>query len=150
MARASVWGVTPREHIASECARLGKDTVVANCLAILDGAIDPAPEVLRSVAGPGAEKYFDGAEHEDTYWFRVWALRGLLWAWDARASDHVCAALRDEHWRVREMAVKVVARHLVADATPAVAVLRDDPVPRVQAAAERALFRLSTADGGGS
>ena len=26
------------------------------------------------------------AGHEDTYWLRVWALRGLLWSWEDRAS----------------------------------------------------------------
>lgn len=145
MARASMWGITPREHIEAECSRLGKETFVANCIALLEGETDPAPEVLRSLAGPGAEKYFDGGEHGDTYWFRVWALRGLLWAWDADAGDQVGAALRDEHWRVREMAAKVVARHLLGEATAVVAELRDDPVPRVRAAAERALVRLSAA-----
>jgi hypothetical protein len=44
------------------------------------------------------------------------------------------------------MAAKVVARHLVGEATATVAELRDDPVPRVRKAAERALVRLSRAD----
>lgn len=144
MARRSTWGITPRESIEAECARRGKDAVVADCVALLQGEEDP--ELLRSLAGPGAEKFFDGGEHDDTYWFRVWALRGLLWAWDPRATDCVCAAFEDEAWRVREMAAKVVARHLVGEATEGVAGLRDDPVPRVRAAAERALVRLSDAD----
>ena len=144
MARRSTWGITPRESIAAECARRGKDAVVADCIALLQGEEDP--ELLRSLAGPGAEKFFDGGEHHDTYWFRVWALRGLLWAWDARAADCVCSAFDDEAWRVREMAAKVAARHLVGEATAGVARLRDDPVPRVRTAAERALVRLSDAD----
>jgi hypothetical protein len=43
------------------------------------------------------------------------------------------------------MAVKVVARHVLGDALPAVAELRDDPVPRVRAAAGRAVAVLSRA-----
>jgi hypothetical protein len=44
------------------------------------------------------------------------------------------------------MAAKVVAKHLVGEASSAVAELRDDPVPSVRRAAERALIRLSDAD----
>lgn len=76
-------------------------------------------------------------------------LRGLLWSWDPRAAGTVCAAMADEHWRVREMAAKVAAkvaaRHLVDEAETALADLRDDSVPRVRAAAERALVRLARA-----
>jgi hypothetical protein len=136
--------VTPRQRVEAECARRGKAAVVADCIAVLRGATDP--DLLVSLAGAGAEKFFDGREHHDTYWFRVWALRGLLWAWDARATDVVCASLRDEAWRVREMAAKVVARHLVGDCMPAVATLQHDPVPRVRAAASRALVRLTAAE----
>jgi HEAT repeat protein len=143
VARNSVSGVTPRQRIEAECARRGKDAVLADCIALLRGATDL--ELLTSLAGAGADKYFDGAEHHDTYWFRVWALRGLLWSWDASAGECVCAALTDESWRVREMAAKVIAKHLVGEAGSAVAELRDDPVPRVRQAAERALTRLTKA-----
>ncbi len=143
MAGRSIAGMTPRERVAAECARRGKDAVVADCLAVLRGATDPT--LVSSLAGPGANKYFDGAEHSDTYWFRVWALRALLWSWDARAIGCVCDALTDGSWRVREMAAKVAARHLVGDATPALAGLRDDPVPRVRNAAQRALMRIGAA-----
>ncbi len=143
MPRRAIAGITPRERIEAECARRGKDAVVADCIALLRGAIDP--HLTRSLAGPGADKYFDGAEHHDTYWFRVWALRGLLWAWDPSAGEVVCGALGDESWRVREMAAKVVARHLVSAAFAAVAERRDDPVPRVRSAAQRALDRLTSA-----
>jgi hypothetical protein len=53
--------------------------------------------------------------------------------------------LTDDSWRVREMSARVVAKHLVSAATAVVAELRDDPVPRVRYAAERALIRLGTA-----
>ena len=137
-------GLSPRERIRAECARRGKDAVLQDCLALLDGSTDP--ELTRSLVGRGAAKYFDGQQHDDTYWFRVWALRGLLWSWDDRATGRVVRALDDEAWRVREMAAKVVARHLVGEATTSVAARRDDPVPRVRRAAERALVRLTEAD----
>ena len=79
------------------------------------------------------------------YWLRVWGARGLLWAWDEIAVASVTAALRDDHWRVREMACKVIARHQVGDALPVVAELRDDPVPRVREAAARAVVLLTAA-----
>ena len=137
-------GPSPREHVRAECDRRGADAVLADCLALLDGDLDA--ERARSLTPRGADKYLDGREHEDTYWFRVWALRGLLWSWDVRAAPAVCRALDDEAWRVREMAAKVAARHLVGDATEALATRLDDPVPRVRAAAHRALVRLSAAD----
>jgi hypothetical protein len=39
-----------------------------------------------------------------------------LWAWDDVALPAVKSALNDEAWRVREMALKVVARHKLDDA----------------------------------
>ena len=117
--------------------------MVADCLAVLAGDTNPA--LVRPLAGHSADKYVDGKVHDDTYWFRVWALRALLWEWDATATASVCAALGDESWRVREMAAKVVARHLVGEALAIVADLRTDPVFRVRAAADRALIRLTDA-----
>jgi HEAT repeat protein len=67
----------------------------------------------------------------------------LLWVWDSSATPSIVEALADEAWRVREMAAKVVARHLVDDALPGLTALDNDPVPRVRAAASRALRRLT-------
>lgn len=75
----------------------------------------------------------------------MWAARGLLWAWEDDAFPEIVAALSDEAWRVREMAVKVVARHQLGEAISGVAALRDDPVQRVANAASRALVRLTAA-----
>jgi HEAT repeat protein len=78
------------------------------------------------------------------YWLRVWAARGLLWAWDDSALPAVLRALDDEAWRVREMAVKVLARNAMGEAVGPVSRLRADPSARVRAAADRALVRLTT------
>ena len=82
---------------------------------------------------------------DEMLWLRVWATRGLLWAWDGRAVDSLRGALLDDAWRVREMAAKVVARHLVGDLLTNVATLRGDPVARVRHAAERAVTRRAVA-----
>ncbi|HWL38430.1 MAG TPA: hypothetical protein VNQ77_19745 [Frankiaceae bacterium] len=101
---------------------------------MLSGAV-PEPwllDALRGHAGEGAP-----------YWRRVWAMRGLLWAYEPSASAAVIAGLSDEAWRVREMAAKVVARHLVGEAFEEVVRRQGDEVPRVRAAASRAVMRLT-------
>jgi hypothetical protein len=135
---------SPRESMQAECRRLGRDAAVAECVRLVRGE-DVGPEFLWGLVGQAAAKYFDGREHHDTYWLRVWGMRGLLWVWDDGALEAVLTGLDDEHWRVREMAAKVVARNLVGDALPAVAALRDDPVPRVRTAAARAVAALTGA-----
>jgi hypothetical protein len=116
--------------------------VVSGCAALLDGR-DTDPDLVVALGGPGAMRVISGENKQ--YWLRVWGARGLLWAWDEIAVASVNAALRDDHWRVREMACKVIARHQVGDALPVVAELRDDPVPRVREAAARAVVLLTAA-----
>jgi hypothetical protein len=144
MAQRSAAADSPQKRIEAECARRGRDAFVADCVAVLRGGSDP--DVLRVLAGSAAERFFDGAEHFDTYWFRVWALRGLLWVWAPKADRAVRDALGDDAWRVREMAAKVVAKHHVRAAAAKLAQLRDDPVPRVRTAAERAAASLAGSD----
>jgi HEAT repeat protein len=140
----SSWGVAPRDSIEAACRDRGKPDVVAGCLALLAGG-DADVALIRSLGGPHAEWNLDhGPEHR--YWLRVWGARGLLWAWDDAATPTVIAALADESWRVREMALKVIARHRVDDALEAVTLCAEDPVPRVGAAAARALQRLTQVD----
>lgn len=74
------------------------------------------------------------------YWARVWACRALLYVWADHAGPAVVAALDDDHWRVRELAGKVITKREVPDAADMLATLAGgDPVPRVRAAACRAL-----------
>jgi HEAT repeat protein len=75
---------------------------------------------------------------------RVWAARGLLWAWNGRAQRSVLRALTDDAWRVREMAVRVVAKHRLLAGAKVLANLEQDPNARVRSAASRALVRLGT------
>lgn len=107
---------------------------------------DTDVRLVMALGGPAARRVLEGDSRVDLrYWLRVWGARGLLWEWDDRATDALSVALADKAWRVREMAAKVVARHLVGDTLPAVAELREDPVPRVRAAARRAVVLLTQA-----
>ena len=118
--------------------------MVAGCVQLVRRqGVDAA--LIMALGGPAAGKFLDGRPHPDRYWLRVWGLRGLLWAWDESAAPAVQAALADESWRVREMAAKVVAKRSIGEAMSAVAQLREDPVPRVRAATERAVRLLSQA-----
>ena len=128
---------TPRLSIEAECGRRGKPALVAGCIALLNR--EPADDALVMALGVQASPWVLDSGPESQYWPRVWAARGLLWAWDPVALPAIIAALDDEHWRVREMAAKVVARHLLGDAFDAVSEMSDDPVPRVVAAAARAV-----------
>ncbi len=136
------WEQTPRQSIRAECGRRGTEVVISGCLAILDGsAIDS--QLLAVLAGPAAQSVIDGAEGGLTgYWPRVWALRGLLYAWSDDATPALLGVFADPSWRVREMAAKVVARHVVGDAFDEVVELQHDPTPRVRAAAQRAVAVL--------
>lgn len=115
---------------------------MAGCIELLRGGVADA-DLILALGGPPANWVLTGDRSGPPYWLRVWAARGLLWAWDDTALPTVQVALDDEAWRVREMALKVVARHRLEDALMTVVDLQEDPAPRVRAAASRALARLS-------
>lgn len=138
----SSWGRTPRQSIEEECTSRGKDEVVRGCIELLGGR-DVDAGLILALGGPPARWAVTGEPSGSAYWLRVWALRGLLWAWDDVALPSVEAALHDDAWRVREMALRVVGRHRLEGTVAAVADLQDDPSARVRAAASRALIRLA-------
>jgi hypothetical protein len=139
----TTWGMTPRQSIERECGRRGRAAVVAGCIALLGGD-DADDQLILALGGPPARYVLEtGPAPVHQYWLRVWAARGLLHAWEEAAAAAVLSGLADEHWRVREMSAKVVARHRLGEALAAVAGLRDDPVPRVRAAAARAVTLLA-------
>jgi hypothetical protein len=137
------WGQTPRESILLECRRRGAAEVAAGCIALLGGGEADDALVIALAVPAGRAAPGTGRTRAHRYWLRVWAARGLLYAWDDRATGVLIAAMTDESWRVREMAARVVARHRPVAALAAVAGLRDDPVPRVRAAAARAAAVLT-------
>ena len=133
----------PKDAIAAECARRGKGKLVAGCVTLLRaGPVDDA--LVLTLGGPHAALVLDG-DPDTQYWLRVWAARGLLWAWDSAAVAALVDALSDDHWRVREMAAKVVARHRVGPAFETLEPLCADPVARVAQAAQRAIRVLVSA-----
>ena len=134
----------PRARIEAEVARRGLGAVVSGCVTLVrGGTVDE--DLVRVLGGPGAPGFMGTGRPQDEYWLRVWGARGLLWAADDSARPAVADALRDEHWRVREMALKVIARHHWGDLIEEVAACGDDPVPRVRAASARTLRVLTTA-----
>ncbi|HEV3214061.1 MAG TPA: HEAT repeat domain-containing protein [Acidimicrobiales bacterium] len=131
----------PRQRIARLTANLGEPAVVAGCRRMLEGQ-KASDEVVEGLGGVHATRVLDHAA--GAYWGRVWGARGLLYVWGDEAIPALRAAVTDEHWRVREMVAKVVARRRVDALAGDVARLRGDEVPRVRAAAERALVTLAT------
>ncbi len=137
---------TPRQRIEAECARRGREAVVGDIIDLLAGR-DVDDEFLVELGNLHATAVLAGRDGgPGGYWPRVWAARGLLYAWGEEATAPLVAAASDPAWRVREMVAKVVARHRIDDAFEAVVALRTDPVPRVRRAAERALVALAGTD----
>jgi HEAT repeat protein len=147
MSRASHWDLTPRRSIERECAVRGRDAVVDGCIAILeDNASEVDDTLIVALGGPAAHRILSGESRADPHvWKRVWAVRGLLWAWDDRACVSLGSALTDRSWRVREMAVKVARRHLVGEQLATIATLQDDPVARVRTVAVDAVQHIAAA-----
>jgi hypothetical protein len=131
----------PRVRIAQLRAERGEAAVVDGCCSLLAGR-DTDPAVVDALGGRHANRVIDHTPGE--YWGRVWGARGLLYVWGDEAIPSLRAAVRDEHWRVREMVAKVVAKRRLDELAGDVAPLRDDPVARVRVAAERALVTLAT------
>ena len=124
---------------------MGESAVVAGCIALLRGE-KADPRLILALGGRPA-RWAAGFDEPPgpAYWLRVWAARGLLWAWEDRAGPVVIGALSDMAWRVREMALRVIIKRRVPGALGAVKPLQDDPNARVRAAARRAMDKL-TAD----
>ena len=132
--------------MTAESARRGRERFAAGCVSLLDGDDSDVPLILLLGGDTAPWALAPERDPAQRYWFRVWAARGPLWSWHDSARPALRRALRDEAWRVREMAAKVVARHLTGDLLTDVAGLRDDPVARVRAAATRAVDRITQAD----
>lgn len=131
-------GATPRVLVTSAASTLGQDRVVDWCARLVLG---------QERADDPDLTWLGGTEDWLPYWRRVWGARGLLYVWNDQALGAVAAALGDEHWRVREMGLKVVRARRLTVLTGEVAGLRDDENGRVRAAAERALTALGRVTG---
>jgi hypothetical protein len=142
MVVASASSGSPRHRIEAASARCGRAPFALSCANLLRGG--PVEEDLVVVlGGAAAGRVLHDPAGRQQYWLRVWATRGLLWAWHPSALPALLGACADGEWRVREMAAKVVARHLVGGAFDAGTPRRDDPVPRGRVAASRAVAVLT-------
>lgn len=143
-ATARIVGVTPKQRLERACERRGRSVVVKGCVDLLRGE-ELDDDFIIVLGGAHGVSVFEGSDGgRDGYWPRVWAVRGLLHVRDAATPD-IVRATSHSSWRVREMAAKVVARHLVDEALPAVVDLRGDLVARVRAAATRVVIALTSA-----
>lgn len=129
-------GLHPKERVAQACAVHGERAVVLWC-ADLIAERSPGREALPI--------QWLGNGDWSAYWFRVWGARALLYVWDDAVVPDVLAGLSDPHWRVREMAAKVVRARRIPAAVE-LARLLDDPVERVRTAALRALAVVGDVD----
>lgn len=137
---------TPRLRVQQACAVLGESEVVRRCCVLLTGRTDDTQLIVTLGGTPARLLLDEGIPPRQEYWLRVWAARGLLWAGPGEDVAPLRSALRDEAWRVREMACKVIARHRVGDLLEEVAALESDPVARVRSAACRAAALIVVAE----
>jgi hypothetical protein len=126
-------GLRPRELVTLACRRFGDERIRVWCAELLQGAADPADPANPSI------EWLGGTLGWPEYWARVWGARGLLHAGPGPHEQALLRALDDDSWRVREMALKGIARHAVPDPDGRVDGMVDDPVHRVRVQAWRAL-----------
>ena len=125
--------------VAELAHRIGEQTAVDTCADLLVGG-DPwahAP-VLPYLAGKGPAGRLLAGDWP-VLWARFWGSRGLLRVWDRSAVPAVLTAIDDREWRPAEGALRVAARHEVAEAAEGAVRLTRHELPRVRATALRAL-----------
>lgn len=126
-------GALPRDLARTAADVFGKDRVIAWCEELLAGRASAADEEWPDIAWLG------GTVGWQPYWSRVWGARALVHVGPPARPEIVVAALDDEAWRVREMALKVVRRHGLDDPDGRVELLVRDPIERVRIQAWTAL-----------
>lgn len=147
---------TPAARAAAAARTLGHEEFASWCAAVLTGAIDmmalasqsePDPRWLAAVAWTKWGPPTTWVERGMAYWPRSWAARSLLHQWHPGAEHAVITGLTDEHWRVREMCAKVVAKQeLGAAADVCAQVAAHDQNTRARVAALRAIGAAGEAE----
>jgi HEAT repeat protein len=130
---------SPRESWAALARGVGEGEAARRCVAMLtaDSPADVADTLLR--LGDTAPQALRPDSPWKPYWVRVWGARGLLYVWDESCASPVVQGLRDEHWRVAEMCLKVSAKRELGEAAPGAVALSGHELPRVRAAVARDL-----------
>lgn len=146
--------MTPAERVEAACDRWGEADVVGGCSVLLVLPPGAAPrgvalELAMVLGGLTDRRWLAGGKPPgNAYWARVWAARALRYAWAESAAPAVIRALDDNHWRVREMAAKVVSDRQLGEASDRLATLLGDDTPRVRAAAVGALGEVGEGEHG--
>ena len=73
------------------------------------------------------------------YWIRMWAARAFLYVWRDDVVDALLLAADDPAWRVREHVARITAQRELGQLAEAMIPLLADELPRVRAAAVRAV-----------
>jgi HEAT repeat protein len=135
------------ERVSALVELAGADAVADWCVDLLRGGdwTDPELPDLDWIGGRSSVAMV-AKDLDLVYWPRVWAARALLHAYRPQAEPVVVAGLSDESWRVREMCAKVVRAHELGSAADELAPRCADEVPRVRAAAVRALAVVGEAE----
>ena len=137
----------PVDRVSVLVELVGADAVVDWCVDLLRGGdwADPEGPDLDWIGGRSSVAMV-ARDLDLVYWPRVWAARALLHVYRTHAAPAVVAGLSDESLRVREMCAKVARAHEVGAAADALSPLCADDVPRVRAAAVRALAVVGEAE----
>lgn len=128
------------QRLAAAVELYGEKAVVTRSISLLAGN-NEGEDFLLFVGGEHARGILEGAPV--LYWPELWGTRALLYVWDDSAADAVSAALANQAWRVREMGARVAALRGLPLSAALVGLLQDE-VPRVRAAAARALGALGS------
>lgn len=129
---------SPADRIAAAVQVYGERETVDRAAALLGGA-NAGEDFLLFVGGTHAKGILDGAPA--LYWPELWGARALMNVWHDSAGIAIKAGLTNQAWRVREMCAKVVYVRELPYSDILLPMLTDE-VPRVRAAAARALGKV--------
>jgi len=143
---------TPQVGLTTLVNRLGEAGAVDVLVRLLAGTVrgpdlvlTPYRGVLLDIGDGHAERLMsDESGRRLDYWPRVWAARALAYVGNKTAGSALLAALGDDHWRVRMMAIQTVGRLGIEGATLELVDRLNDEHPRVRSAAVLALERVGT------
>ena len=137
----------PVQRVSALVELVGADAVVDWCVDLLAGGdwTDVDAPGIDWIGGRSSVAMV-AKDLDLGYWPRVWAARALLHAFRPNGEPAVVSGLSDDSWRVREMCAKVVRAHELGSAADQLATRCTDEVPRVRAAAVRALAAVGEAE----
>jgi hypothetical protein len=128
----------PRLLLAALAEQVGNRQAALWCADLLEGADPHAYEGILWYLGAQATPGVLSGQWE-RYWPRTWGARGLRYVWVEECAASIVRGLSDEHWRPAEMCLKVATLRGIGEAGPGAASWLGHDLPRVRAAACRAL-----------